>query len=185
MFLPVELESGIKALQFDVCCEAIHQNFDCCYVLKKGYANLQFSTNANKKYSTENLVKSSLRATERYAYCLGYLHFTSRYGFPKLNAMYHSYTKKRNQNVVRLLIDCGCDRCAILRLDSLPHNILILPNVRILVTEHLNGDFPHSFSPYCGYVCVSVLLLSVCVYVCVCMHVVCVSACMHMCLCIV
>ena len=94
MFLPVELESGIKALQFDVCCEAIHQNFDCCYVLKKGYANLQFSTNANKKYSTENLVKSSLRATEKYAYCLGYLHFTSRYGFPKLNTMYHFYTKK-------------------------------------------------------------------------------------------
>ena len=28
------------------------------------------------------------------------------------------------------------------------HNILILPNVvRMLVTEHSNGDFPHSFRP--------------------------------------
>ena len=38
-------------------------------------------------------LKSNLRATEKYAYCLGYLHFTSRYGFPKLNATYHFYLK--------------------------------------------------------------------------------------------
>ena len=28
-FLPAELERGTKALQFDVCCKAIDQNFDC------------------------------------------------------------------------------------------------------------------------------------------------------------
>ena len=29
MFLPSELERGTKALQFDVCCKAIDQKFDC------------------------------------------------------------------------------------------------------------------------------------------------------------
>ena len=48
-FLPVELERGTETLQFDVCCEAIHQNFDCCCILKKGYGNLQLSANQNKK----------------------------------------------------------------------------------------------------------------------------------------
>ena len=28
-FLTAELERGTKALQFDVCCKAIGQNFDC------------------------------------------------------------------------------------------------------------------------------------------------------------
>ena len=28
-FLPAELERGTKVLQFDVCCKAIDQNFDC------------------------------------------------------------------------------------------------------------------------------------------------------------
>ena len=30
-------------------------------------------------------IKSSLRAIEQYAYCLGYLYFNPRYGFPKSN----------------------------------------------------------------------------------------------------
>ena len=29
LFLPAELERGTKALQFDVCCQAIDQNFHC------------------------------------------------------------------------------------------------------------------------------------------------------------
>ena len=41
---------------FDVCCEAIDQNFDCGRVLNKGYANLQLLANPNiKNYNTENL----------------------------------------------------------------------------------------------------------------------------------
>ena len=90
-FLPVELERGSKTLQFDVCCEAIHQNFDCGCVLKKGYANLQIQTKKlqYRKFGIAGL-KSSLKATEKYAYCLGYLHFTSRYGFP---TTYHFYLK--------------------------------------------------------------------------------------------
>ena len=35
-FIPAELERGTKALQFDVRCEAIDQNFDCgcdCYAI--------------------------------------------------------------------------------------------------------------------------------------------------------
>ena len=79
-------------LHFDVCCEAMGQNFDCGYVLKKSYTNLQLS-NRNKKLQYRKFgitgLKSSLRATEKYAYCLDYLHFTSRYRFPKLNAMHH------------------------------------------------------------------------------------------------
>ena len=43
-------------LQFNVCCEAIHQTFNCGCVLKKGYANLQLSANPSKRnYNTENL----------------------------------------------------------------------------------------------------------------------------------
>ena len=53
MFLPVELERGTKTLQFDVCCEAIHQNFDCGCVLKKGYTNLQLSVNPNKQITIQ------------------------------------------------------------------------------------------------------------------------------------
>ena len=34
-------------------------------------------------------LKCSLRATEKYPYCLEYLLFISRYGFLKLNATYH------------------------------------------------------------------------------------------------
>ena len=45
---------------------------------------------ANKKYQYQKFritgLKSSLKATEKYAYCLDYLHLTSRYGFLKLNA---------------------------------------------------------------------------------------------------
>ena len=51
-------------LQFDVCCKAIDQNFNCGCVLKKGDANLQLLGNPNKKnYNTESLItglKSSL-----------------------------------------------------------------------------------------------------------------------------
>ena len=35
-FLPVEFERGTEVLRFDVCCEAIDNNFDCGCVLKKG-----------------------------------------------------------------------------------------------------------------------------------------------------
>ena len=34
-------------------------------------------------------LKSSFRATEKYVYCLGYFHCSSRYGFPKLKATDH------------------------------------------------------------------------------------------------
>ena len=87
-------------------------------------------------------LESSLKATEKHAYCLGYLHFTSRYGFPKLNATYDFYLKKwLKQNyrqeflkctflpaelefdvcckAINQNFDCGCDHCAILHLDSL------------------------------------------------------------------
>ena len=42
-------------LQFDVCCEAIDQNFDCGCVLKKGYANLQLLANPNKKITIQKI----------------------------------------------------------------------------------------------------------------------------------
>ena len=35
MFLPEEVERGTEVLQFDVCCEAIDQNFDSGCILKK------------------------------------------------------------------------------------------------------------------------------------------------------
>ena len=56
MFLPVELERGTKTVQFDVCCGAIDQNFDCggC-VLKKGYANLQLLANPNKQITIQKI----------------------------------------------------------------------------------------------------------------------------------
>ena len=70
-------------LQSDVCCKAIHQNFNCGCVLKKGYANLQLSANQNKKLQYRKFeitgLKSSLGATEKYAYCLGYLHWLSKF----------------------------------------------------------------------------------------------------------
>ena len=47
--LTSKLERGTKTLQFDVCCEAIHQNFECGCVLKKGYANLQLSANPKEQ----------------------------------------------------------------------------------------------------------------------------------------
>ena len=40
-------------------------------------------------------LKSSLRVTEKYAYCLVYLHFIWRYGFPKLNATYNFTIKQQ------------------------------------------------------------------------------------------
>ena len=91
----VGLERGTRTVQFDVCCEAIHQNFDCGCVLKKGYANLKLpvSANPNQKITIQkiwNYWQSSLRATEKYVYCLSYL---PKYGVPKLNATYHFYIK--------------------------------------------------------------------------------------------
>ena len=69
--MEVELERETKVLQFDVCCEAIDQNFDCGYALKKDYALI--SEFKQKHYNTENLEllasKSSLRPTEKYV-CL-------------------------------------------------------------------------------------------------------------------
>ena len=48
---------------------------------------------AIKKVSNTGL-KSSLRAIERYAYCLGYLYFTPRYGFPKSNGTIPTFYNK-------------------------------------------------------------------------------------------
>ena len=42
-------ERGTKVLQFDVCCEATDQNFDCGCILKKGYANLYLLASPNQK----------------------------------------------------------------------------------------------------------------------------------------
>ena len=56
-FLPLELERGTKTLQFDVCCEAINQNFDCGCVLKKRLRKFaMISESKPKNYKTENLV---------------------------------------------------------------------------------------------------------------------------------
>ena len=56
MFLPEELEIGTKALQFEVCCEAIDQNFDCGCILKKWYANLHLQANPRKGITTLELL---------------------------------------------------------------------------------------------------------------------------------
>ena len=73
------------------------QNFDYGCVLEKGYTNLQLSANPNQKLQYRKFgitgLKSSFRATEKYVYFLGYLNFSSRYGFPKLNATYHFHLK--------------------------------------------------------------------------------------------
>ena len=53
MFLPVELERGTKALQFDVCCEAIVQNFNCGCGNLQGYTNLHLLACPNQKNATE------------------------------------------------------------------------------------------------------------------------------------
>ena len=85
-------------LQFDVCSEAIHRNLDCGCVHKKRLRKFALISKSKpqklqyRKFGIAGL-KSSLRATEKYAYCLGYFHFTSRYGFPKLDATYHFYIK--------------------------------------------------------------------------------------------
>ena len=42
-------------LQLDVCCEAIDQNFDCGCVVEKGYANLHFLANSNKKITIQKI----------------------------------------------------------------------------------------------------------------------------------
>ena len=47
-----------------------------------------------KSYRVTGL-NGSLSAAEKYAYFLGYLHFTSRYGFPKLNNTVPFLHKKR------------------------------------------------------------------------------------------
>ena len=46
------------------------------------YQRIQINKLQYKKFGITGL-KSSLGVTEKYAYCLGYLHFTSRYGFQK------------------------------------------------------------------------------------------------------
>ena len=48
---------------------------------------------ASKKVSNTGL-NSSLRAIERYAYCLGYWYFTPRYGFPKSNGAVPTFYNK-------------------------------------------------------------------------------------------
>ena len=53
------------------------------------YQRIQTKKLQYRKFGIAGL-KSSLKATEKYAYCLGYLHFTSRYGFP---TTYHFYLK--------------------------------------------------------------------------------------------
>ena len=55
MFLPVELQRGTKTLQFDVCCEAIHLNFDCGCVLKKVTQICNYQQIQTKNCNTENL----------------------------------------------------------------------------------------------------------------------------------
>ena len=40
----------------------------------------------NMRDDTAKDETTAFRVTEQYTYWLGYLHFTSRYGFPKLNA---------------------------------------------------------------------------------------------------
>ena len=52
---------GKRNLQFDVCCEAIHQNFDCVCVLQKGYANLQLSAEASQKITIQKIWNYWLR----------------------------------------------------------------------------------------------------------------------------
>ena len=87
MFLPAELERGTKVLQFG--CEGSDQNFDCGCILKKCYANLHLIAIGITGFIDNINLKCSLRATEKYPYCLEYLLFISRYGFLKLNATYH------------------------------------------------------------------------------------------------
>ena len=47
----------------------------------------------SKKVSN-TVLKSSLRAIERYAYCLGYWYFMPRYGFPKSNGTVSTFYNK-------------------------------------------------------------------------------------------
>ena len=136
-----------------MCCEAIHQNFDCGCVLKKNvtqicnYQRIQTKKLQYRKFGITGL-KSSLRATKKYAYCLGYLHFTNiwlskvkcyvpfllkkrlkrNYKQEFLKCTFLPAELERGTEVLQFDVcckaidqnfDCGCDRCAILCLDSL------------------------------------------------------------------
>ena len=51
-FLPAELERETKTLQFDVCCEAIDQNFHCGCELK-GLRKFAFISGSKQKIAIE------------------------------------------------------------------------------------------------------------------------------------
>ena len=95
------LTSRTKALLFDVCCEAIDQNFVCgCRSLHYQPGLRRFALingSKPKKIAIQKIWNYCLKlsATEKYAYFLGYLHFTLRYGFPKLNNTVPFLYKKR------------------------------------------------------------------------------------------
>ena len=108
------------------------------------YQRIQSKKLQYRKFGITGL-KTSLRATEKYAYCLGYLQFMA---FQSWNAIYVPFLHKkrlkrkfrqkflkcsrtwpkRGTEVLQFDVyykaidqkfDCGCDHCAILRLDSL------------------------------------------------------------------
>ena len=89
---------GTKVLQFDVCCEAVDQNFDCGYikVVMQIHTYQRVQTNKKelqyRKFGITGL-KTSRTATKKYAYTLGYHHYTSRYDFPKLSTTVPFYIK--------------------------------------------------------------------------------------------
>ena len=68
------------------------ENYGTCacriYIASSNKKKLQ-----SKKGSNTGL-KCSLRAIERYAYCLGYLYFTPRYGFPKSSGTVPTFCNK-------------------------------------------------------------------------------------------
>ena len=140
-------------LQFDVCCEAIHQNFDCGCVLKKGYANLQLSANPSKEIIIQKIwnywIKDHPWSNRKICILLGLPLFYLKIWLPKVKCCVPFLHKKRLKRYYRQEFlkctflpaelergtkvlqfdvcckaidqnfDCGCDRCAILRLDSL------------------------------------------------------------------
>ena len=66
------------------------------------YQRSQTNKLQHRKFGITGL-KNSLRAIEKYVHCLDYLHFTSRYGFPKLcpNSLIISFSATARMDFLR------------------------------------------------------------------------------------
>ena len=70
-----------RTVKFVVSCCIVSKQVEVGTILESVQTKIKFCN--QRKLLIYTGLKSSLRVIEWYAYCLGYLHFTSRNGFPK------------------------------------------------------------------------------------------------------